>query len=118
MFTDTLAFDAIDLSNFTGYRTFITSLSAEMFTTVPGNMAFEDKMMIFPNPATDKIFIMHPVVSDFQTEIYNVAGQLVQSVKIALHAPLDVSDFKPGIYIVCLVDNSGTRIGIGKFLKK
>jgi len=118
MFTDTLAFDAIDLSNYTGYRTFITSLATEMYTTVPGNIAFKDKMMIFPNPATDQIFIIHPMGGDFQTEIYNAAGQLVQSVKIALHAPIDVSDFKPGIYIVCLVDNSGTRIGTGKFLKR
>lgn len=55
---------------------------------------------VFPNPATDKLFIRFPgMVNEFTVEIYNAAGVICMKNTITgSDASLDISTFPPGVY--------------------
>ena len=52
----------------------------------------------YPNPATDKIYI--ETEESLNVEIFNLNGQLIQSVEIEQSENISVSNFKTGTYIV------------------
>lgn len=61
----------------------------------------ENKFAVFPNPASDKIFI-HGVKNGSDVNIYDLAGRLVISKRrwSASNSTVDISSLRPGTYIL------------------
>lgn len=59
------------------------------------------KLKVIPNPVTDKVRIVYTKASDIPFQIFDINGQLRKSgYLINGTADIDLSDFKPGIYII------------------
>ncbi len=66
---------------------------------------------IFPNPATDKLFISADKVSkDAKVYIYNTTGALVFSTSVYHKNSIDVSDLPKGFYTVNIVQNNESNV--------
>lgn len=70
-------------------------------------------LTLWPNPATDQANIEFTLQqgSNVNIEVYDVAGKMVASESIAANTginyhPVDVSDLRPGMYVVRLTGNS------------
>jgi len=78
-----------------------------IFRTQPENFIMSNSgITLYPNPATENIYIYRPSVSGklYAVEIYNNLGQLVQqetSDGISVNSiPIDVADLKSGVYLL------------------
>jgi len=75
-----------------------------------------NQIMIFPNPAKDKIQIIAP--NTFDVEIYNTLGSKVYSAKSLNNSlQLNISDWAKGIYLIKIKDIQD-KIHIGKIIKE
>ena len=117
MFSDTLAFDAIDLSSFSGYRTFITSLAAEIYTGISPVYLVHKNLTIYPNPATSFIKVNGlPNADRVSLFIYNLSGQVLLDGYYNSSDLIFIDGLTPGIYIAKVKDTDG-RIISGTFIK-
>jgi hypothetical protein len=116
LFTDTLAFDALDLSSISAYRTYITNVTTEMYTGVPKHNVNERYLLVSPNPATDLISVDLSSPEALVYRIYNSSGNLVRSAIWNDNQWIDVRDLPPGLYIIQLITVSGEIKGTGKFI--
>ena len=79
------------------------------------DISANDKINIYPNPATDNLFI--DVKKKSEIEILNIEGQIIKSIEINnSHATIDISGISKGMYFVKLKYNNG--ITVMKFLKE
>ncbi|MBK6498597.1 MAG: T9SS type A sorting domain-containing protein [Saprospiraceae bacterium] len=61
------------------------------------SVTFEtDEVEIYPNPATDKLFILGGKKDRYV--IYNFFGEIIKSFPISESTSLDIEDLNPGIY--------------------
>jgi hypothetical protein len=80
-------------------------------------------LQIFPNPATDFVYIELPDYLHFaQVRIINSRGKEVQAIEIKGHLSgeriqIDASSFSPGLYTVCFSIESDQTF-IGRFIKE
>jgi hypothetical protein len=68
---------------------------------------------IYPNPATNSFYIRYNSSTEATVEIFSVDGRLIYSNRLPLKSNLteiNTSGFSPGIYLVRLVNNSGTVV--------
>ncbi|QEC75351.1 T9SS type A sorting domain-containing protein [Mucilaginibacter ginsenosidivorax] len=81
---------------------------------------------LYPNPTTETINVnvtygktSSAATGSYKLNIYDVTGSLI-SQKTADNSSFsqNVSEFKPGVYIVELKDNQGSSLGKAKFLKQ
>lgn len=72
----------------------------------------ENKMVLFPNPVKDLLYIKATDSKDYYYQIYNAAGRMVKSGKFE-NAYTNVSDLVKGIYLV-RINNSETVVKIVK----
>jgi hypothetical protein len=71
---------------------------------------------VFPNPASDKLYISTSLISA-KLEIFNIAGRkIVETTFIPNGEPVDISHFESGIYLVRI--SNGTIAQTRKFVKK
>jgi len=73
-------------------------------TTNVDNSIYTGGIVIYPNPAIDKLYINNVKTSDTSIMIYDVRGQLFLSKQIDSN-PIDVSMLDKGLYIVKLLDS-------------
>ncbi len=90
-------------------------------TSLAGRTTGVSKLMVYPNPATDRINIR--VVSDnstpFDVLVYNVHGQIVKrqvATAIANELSIATADLSTGIYTVEIQDSNGYK-GVARFIK-
>jgi len=78
----------------------------DLNSVINGEDEFEKtKLTVFPNPATDALFINVPEInSDFSVSVFDASGRMVQSCKSC--SELDVSSLCEGLYFVCLISES------------
>ena len=68
----------------------------------------DNNIKIYPNPASDKIFIETGFNDDAQISIYNVLGELVSQTQIKNEKfEMDISELKKGIYILMITYPQG-----------
>ncbi len=61
----------------------------------------EEKMLLFPNPATNYIWLSREIHSNDAVTIFSVTGQLMLTVKnISPDNKIDISSLKPGAYFI------------------
>ena len=77
-----------------------------------------DNFCLYPNPATDNLFLLfsNPQKFDSQIEIFNTKGQLVLSEQLNIDNSINISRINPGFYFLNLKE--GNRVIHKKFLKK
>ena len=63
---------------------------------------------VFPNPATDKIFVRTEGLQPESAKVFNALGQIIQELPTASHAfELDVSSWEKGVYLVQVKTDQG-----------
>lgn len=122
-YTDTITQQGIP--DFSGY----TFLMHEGFGASTGVISWcnpvsieeltENELKIFPNPVTEKLFVISYTLYDL-VEIYDALGNLIfrEHLKVNLQKQItiDISDFSAGIYFIRM---SGNRNAAGvKFVKQ
>ena len=73
----------------------ITPISVEEIDIQSGN---PDGLLVYPNPATDRLTVRLPGTTRFETALYDLSGRRV--VERSQHATLDLSQLPPGIYLL------------------
>jgi len=78
-----------------------------------------NKLMVYPNPTTDKIFLNQiPFTGPFTLVLETISGKLILQKKVfpSLNMELDLSEYASGIYILKLICEKETQLY--KVLKK
>ncbi|MEM1120587.1 MAG: T9SS type A sorting domain-containing protein [Bacteroidota bacterium] len=78
----------------------------------------ENKMLIFPNPTNDVLYIQYkenPQKNIYRIEVYNQLGQSV--LQTFQTNQLSVHNYAPGLFLIKLYDETNTIIKVGSFLK-
>jgi hypothetical protein len=84
-------------------------------TTVGIASVQSGEIIIYPNPATDKLYIEVPKKSDI--EISNIQGQQIKSIAASDNTTtIDISTFAKGMYFVKVKTENG--IAVKKFIKQ
>ena len=73
----------------------ITPISVEETDPHSGN---PDGLVVYPNPATDRLTVRLPGATRFETALYDLSGRRV--VERSQHATLDLSQLPPGVYLL------------------
>jgi hypothetical protein len=79
--------------------------------------AEKSEAFLYPNPATDVLFIRNFSAEKSEVSIYSSDGRLVIKQNMENRSEVNVRSLSPGIYSVSLKDNSGKVISKMKFLK-
>lgn len=95
----------------------LLKVSSEGILTNINNDQSQPEISVFPNPVSDRITISTTISGPKNMSIFNLKGQLNQSLKDTDNEiSLDVSYLEPGVYFVRII--SGNRKGLAKFVKK
>ena len=73
-----------------------------------------NKIRIYPNPTTDKLYFKSSIAEDFNISVYDILGKKVLENTVNINKSLDVSQLNNGIYIVRFDDYNSTY----KFVKE
>ncbi len=79
----------------------------------------ETSIKIYPNPATEKLFVEIPTTEETYTTIYSIQGKMVKNLKSNISKiEIDVNDLPVGLYLIISRSKAGKIIGKSKFVKK
>jgi len=77
----------------------------------------QDGIMIYPNPAQDKLFIINQTTGKFEAAIFTMDGRLLGTYSLSgTKTVLDVADLTDGLYIIKIRNEQG--MFVDKFLKE
>jgi hypothetical protein len=104
--------DLVDLVNKVklGQRFFYDEILADVSENSGNN---NETLKVFPNPASDKIFIKHSLQEKVNIKIYDMLGQIVYQgiTNNSRIIEIDATDFPTGNYIICLNNNNNVISG-------
>lgn len=111
LMTWSINWDKVTTCNTTAYQ--YAQIYQNLFGTLATNeMVFDtEKEMLYPNPATDKIYITSEMAIDNYT-ISNTLGQIVQQGKLISNEPISIENLENNLYFVTITNR------IFKMLKK
>lgn len=109
---NTIGFGRIDL---------LAAVNYAIANSVADNNSANDRVVVFPSPADDKLFAIVENFKNVKAEVglYNTTGQKVSSYTINMNnhtLEIPVSDLASGIYMYSV--NVGNNVYNGKFVKK
>lgn len=85
------------------------------------NMDLPSGIKLFPNPATDRVFVQHnPAVTGATMRVIGASGQVLKSVRMAqnqVQTTIDLAGIPTGLYMV-IFDNASEGKQVYRFLKK
>ncbi|MFC2138951.1 YCF48-related protein [Bacteroidota bacterium] len=121
---DTTATTTVSFGEYTAIVTAENGCTIETeifeFKNTPDNIqkASADEILVYPNPANDKLFINYAGFNGlFFIEIYNLQGQQVlKSECNKINNEFSVSNFKQGFYIIHVISNDKKLVN--KFYKQ
>ncbi|MCG3165008.1 MAG: hypothetical protein POELPBGB_00768 [Bacteroidia bacterium] len=110
----------IVIGNYSGGVAYYKGDTTGITTGIENEIAENNTLFIFPNPATDilNISLTQPVNEPLQIQVYNITGQTVLSASAPPQQQdfkLNISSLKNGIYI--LKASSKTKSFTSKFIK-
>ena len=94
----------------------ITNQGTDCPATAIGDISDGDKVLFYPNPATEKIYISTGLDSRSKIEITDSSGRTVFRNALNNGYDIRVSNFNPGLYVIGILKPDGTYIS-GKFQK-
>jgi hypothetical protein len=89
--------------------------SDEISTSAPEKQLSE--LMVYPNPASDHVFVKWDGFRQLSLEVYQVTGAKTMEVLVSPGQKISISDLQRGIYIYKLLNNSQV-VHSGKLIKK
>jgi len=75
------------------------------------------QILVYPNPARDVVHFEPGLYHDLELQIFDQTGDLLLSKSLHSHQTVDVSDFKPGVYIY-IIQNKNGFLEKGKLVKE
>jgi len=91
-----------------GAGVFTATLSSKDRTAINETSKL-NSLEIYPNPATDKLFIQLPELkATLKVEVYNNLGQMVKQKDIGLTRSIDINELNSGIYFVKISTGKAT----------
>lgn len=69
----------------------------------------QNDIRIFPNPASNELTIKPSLIQDYTITIYNLIGQVMQTMSTNKQQTINVSSYPSGIYSVSVNDDLGNR---------
>lgn len=112
----------ITLSNAKSYNFKATSGSENRFFLVRGNVSLEtpeQRISIYPNPATDKVTIQFPETLDAEVMLAGSMGNVLSTTRVKTNdnkVELDVKNYGAGVYLLLL--KTSNSISVHKLIKK
>ncbi|MFZ4399845.1 MAG: T9SS type A sorting domain-containing protein [Bacteroidales bacterium] len=101
------------------YNTNLNHNCSDLFSTIKDINTSKAEMLIYPNPANDKITISLPKTLDLQNAriyIYSIQGQLLMQESVKQQSEIYIHSLSKGIYIVKVLNNKNTMMR--KFVKE
>lgn len=78
----------------------------------------DHQLIVYPNPATNKIFIDLKKESNSYITIYSVNGKIIRNIKTQSHkTEIDINELPVGIFFVINRNEKGIVLGKSKFIK-
>ncbi len=83
------------------------------------SLKHESQINIYPNPAGNRVFVsINQEITGAQLEISDMNGKLMYSEKLSnTESCIDLSGYRPGMYVFKLMDVDGSVIGSEKIIK-
>ena len=76
------------------------------------------KIKVFPNPATEVIYITHPTEQLFNVSITDVSGKQILQTTHQKEQPLSVQILTTGIYVVTVTTKESKQTNTYKIIKQ
>ena len=76
------------------------------------------KIKVFPNPATDVIYVTHPTEKLFEVRITNLSGKQVLQKSHQKEQPLSVQTLTTGTYFITVTTKDSNQTNTYKIIKK
>ena len=112
----TMTDDGITHQIANGYH---SSLDASVFITlISGSHDLQLEIRVFPNPASEAIFITHPTAQFFDVSITDVGGKQMLYTKHPKEQPLSLQNFVSGVYFVRVTTKDSKQTNTYKILKQ
>ena len=80
------------------------------------NEATDGKTSIYPNPASNKLYVSTANTSVSELHIYDMLGKLMKSENFYANTAVDLTNFNNGIYIIQFSGNDGKMISSSRFI--
>ncbi len=88
-----------------------TGCSSSKSFSISGEWLFNDEFGLYPNPASEEIFIFHSEDQELAVEIFDMAGRkLLKTIAAQGHYRLDISAIPAGVYIIKLDGKDYSKI--------
>jgi len=92
-------------------------LHLKVNTGINSQLSIDDNVIIYPNPASDKLFI-ETEIEVSSISICNELGQIVITQDMNNTSEIAVSNLQPGVYVLNAYGNEGELVGKFKVVKK
>lgn len=116
LFSEEVFMGDLSLSYVDGYRNYLTCLKTEVYTGI-GSHTNKTDMVIFPNPARDKIMIGSGSGDPFSFEVYSLNGQLISSGEMINNGEINLTGLPPGHYTLRIIFTLNNKIQTHLFIK-
>lgn len=82
------------------------------------SLNLKDEITLYPNPATDRVFIKGLSNTTEKVDVFNIQGKHISSkvIKNTNNINLDITELKSGIYLIYVTDKKS--ISVKRFIKK
>ena len=115
-FTGDVLFGPLSLSNFSGYHNYITGLQTEMFTAIR-TPQLSQSLLVFPNPALDKLTISYTGNYPLHFNLYDISGRIVMMQEVASGENIDINALPAGYYLYRAARQDNGVIFTGKIIR-
>ena len=114
--SSSISFGTFNLTNSGGaYDYFVASMGSTTNTSVQAMLPEYEGAFMYPNPAQDFMTVDYDGNDEPIVEIRNLSGQVLYHSDLATNEKIDISTFRPGVYLVEVI-GSETRM-IEKLIK-
>ena len=91
--------------------------SAAVHVVISGiNSLINNKILIYPNPTSDNLFIENGNTAAIKVELFSLEGKLIQILSVEKHGSLSMTNLAAGIYNLKITN--GTKISFDKIVKQ
>jgi len=75
--------------------------------TILNDIKIEDKMMLYPNPASDKLYLKNVNDENLNISIFSISGlQLLKITALKSSEPIDISSLPKGFFVLKINDQA------------
>jgi hypothetical protein len=120
---DTIALRVWSKNNIEGEYEICLAIDKSLVSSQDNHTTLTDKILLFPNPATDKLTIKSPILNAHNpiVKVFNLQGQIIFNRTLASYPAIeyniDISDLPQGAYLLQLCDSKQEQKQNAIFIK-